>query len=90
MKILLDKKNLFNDVSIYLDILNPNLRKPFACLGERPEVWLVLYDCLQAGQRGKVLQFLKKEYLPNFEKYLNIYREKYEKEYPNPALPKIL
>jgi len=83
-------KNLFDDVNIYLEILNPNLRKPFDCLGERPEVWLVLHNCLQAGQRGKVLQFFKKEYLPDFERYLDIYREKYNKEYPNPALPKIL
>jgi len=83
-------KNLFKNVSIYREILNPNFRKPFDCLGERPEVWLILYDCLQAEQKGEVLQFFQKEYLPDFKRYLDIYRERYEKEYPNPALPKIL
>lgn len=83
-------KNLFNNVGIYLDILNPNIRKPFDCIGERPEIWLVLYHCLQQGQQGEVLQYFQKEYLPHMSEYINVYQKRYEKEYPNPALPKVL
>ena len=80
-------KDLFQEPQRYEEILNPNLRKPFECVGERPEIWLILDDCRKAGQRGPLLDYVAKHYLDGLAGTLEHYRIKYEQIYANPKMP---
>ena len=82
--------DLFQRVGLFRDVLDPNIRKPFECVGERPEIWLVLHDCIEQGQTGSVLDYFSGHHRPDFARYVDQYRMRYTAVYPNDALPGFL
>jgi len=83
-------KNLFDDPGLYEAVLDPRMAKPFECIGERPEIWLILEQCVEQGQTGKVLDVFCREYRSWLQRHIRGYREKYQHIYSNPAVPEFV
>ncbi len=80
-------EDIFNDVWLFKEMLDPKIRKPFECLGERTEIWLILSKCIEKKQKGKVLDYFRRHYLDEIRNLLPEYEKKYTKVYPNPTIP---
>jgi hypothetical protein len=82
--------DLFQRLDVFRNMLDPNIRKPFECVGERPEIWLVLHDCIEQGQTGPVLDYFSEHLRSDFARFVDQYRMRYTTVYPNDALPGFL
>lgn len=82
--------DLFEDPKIFETMMNPALPKPFECIGERPEVWLILQECIERGAAGPALDRFKEVYQSHFLPNQEVWKNKFSKVHQNSDLPRFL